>query len=440
VNRAAAARRAARALACALLLAGTLVAAQAPLAAARTVAVRVGPPTGASTPPLAISGFNLGNAMRVVGYEDAFAALDVGSVRFPPGNQADEIELGDPDLAALAQNLALLGDPPVVMVANLFTGSPQQAADLVRATRRHAIDVLAWEIGNEPDLYATQRGDPAWTPAHWCERYRAFAAAIRDVDPQARLAGPAVSGARPRGLAFLREAIGACGDLFDIVSWHVYPTDGGWDDDEALATAATVSEEIGRIRAWLADPGVHPLGHERGVELAVTEFGLSWRSASYRHLEDMTAALWLAETLGRLATGGVDMSHYFALQGTGGHGLIDVGGWIRPTYEVFAMLAGFHGDVLATTVDDGRDGPPLRAFAVRRPDAVRVLLVNPASSPARARLEFPAGAPTGPAVAVTLAHPPSSTDPRLDRATARAGAPILVPPRAVVHLRVPRSR
>lgn len=424
----------------AALVAAAPVAAQGEALPPREAVVRIGSEAVRDVAPSAIAGVNLGNAMRVVGFEEAFGALNVATVRFPPGNQADEIVLGDPDLAALRQNLDLLGGPSVLMVANLFTGTPEQAAELVRLTRRHGIEVAAWEIGNEPDLYAAQRGDPAWTPRHWCDRYRTFAAAIRSVDPDARLAGPAVSGARPGGERFLRDAIGRCGDLFDLASWHVYPTDGGWDDEAALATAATVSQEIRRYRAWLSDPSVNPLGHERKIGLAVTEFGLSWRSASYRHLEDMTAALWLAETLGRLVAGGVEASHYFALQAMGGHGLIDVGGWIRPTYHVYAMLASFGGAVLPVTVDDGHDGPPLRAFAVRHAAGREVLLVNAATVPARLTLRFERG-PPGPATdtytVATLAQAASDADPAVARTALSPGEPLAVPARAVVHVRVP---
>lgn len=400
---------------------------------ARQVSVRVGAEPLGDVPALATSGFNYGNAMQVVGYEERFDAIRVDALRFPPGNQADEITLGRPDLDLLKINLGLLRGPPVMMVANLFGGTPEQAADLARLARELEIPVSAWEIGNEPDLYATNRNDPSWTPAKYCDRFRAYADAIRAVEPDAVFAGPAVSGARPSAEMYLRDVIAACGDAIDILTWHIYPTDGTWEDDAALATSRAFTEEFARIRGWAEDPGANPRGHDRAYAFGVTEFGLSWRSPAFRHLEDMTAALWLADVLGQMTRERLDMSHYFTLQGMGGHGLIDVGGWVRPTYWLYEMLAGFTGEALPATAD-----APLRAYAVRSQDATAVLLVNRAREPLVARIELPAFA-TGVVEVATL------TEAIFDR----AGAPeqtvldpdeaLPLPPRSIVLLTAPSS-
>lgn len=425
-------------LAVAAFAGGAVALAQDPPTEAPTDAPVVRAVVGATSlgeiPRHAISGVNLGNAMELVSGRDAVVRLRIETVRFPPGNQADEIRLGDADLAALAANLQLLGNPSVLMVANLFGGTPEQAADLARRVAAFDIEVAAWEIGNEPDLYASNRNRPSWTPERWCASFRAFGAAIREVDPDVPLAGPAVSGARPGGERFLREALRLCGDAIDVLSWHVYPTDGGWDDADALATARTVDREIARYRRWIADPARNPLGHEREIGLAVTEFGLSWRSASYRHLEDMTAALWLADVLGTMASERLDASHYFALQATGGHGLIDVGGWIRPTYHVAAMLADFVGEALPVTLETP-DGPSaLRAYAARHDGGLEVLLVNPGETDLAVALAPPSGHATTFDLSVLddaifdAANGPEAR-------TATADVPFSVPARAVVHLR-----
>lgn len=415
----------------ALLIVSACAAAQPVPAAEADVRLVVGAAPLGAIPGAAIAGVNLGNAMELVSRREAFDRLRVATVRFPPGEQADEITVADADLAALAANLALLGDPPVLMVANLFTGTPEQAAELARRAGAFGIEVEAWEIGNEPDLYGPKRGDATWTPERWCASFRSYRAALRAVDPDARLAGPAVSGARPGGERFLRDALAACGDAIDLLTWHVYPTDGGWDDDEALATAGTVAREIARYRTWLADPGRNPLGHHRDIGLAVTEFGLSWRSASYRHLEDMTAALWLADVLGTMAAERIDASHYFALQGTGGHGLIGVGGWIRPTWHVFAMLAGFTGEALPVAVDRS---VPLRAYAARDESGLEVLLVHAGDTALTVALAPPPGYGTALELAVLDEAGFDEGLAPLERA-ATADVPFSVPARAVVHVR-----
>ena len=396
----------------------------------RPVAVEVGTEPLGIVPPLATSGFNYGNAMQVVGYEDDFARIRVDTLRYPPGNQADEIHVGPHDLDALAMNLDLLGRPPVLMVTNLFGGSPEEAAGLARLAREKGIEVLAWEIGNEPDLYASNRGDPSWTPERWCGAFRAQREAILEVDPAARFAGPAVSGSRPAGETFLRDALRLCGDVIDILTWHVYPTDGTLPDEEALATSASFGDEFARYRGWANDPVANPLGHDRDLAFGVTEFGLSWRSAAFRHLEDQVAALWLADVLGQMASMRLDVSHYFTLQAMGGHGLIDIGGWVRPTYHVYDMLSSFTGEALPVRTD-----APLRAYAVRNEGGIEVLLVNPGTEALRARLRPASSA--GDLRVATLSEPIFDEHHGPLLATVPARSPVPVPPRAVVRVRVP---
>ena len=393
-----------------------------------TAEVRVGAQPQGEVPPLATSGFNYGNSMLVVGSEAEYDAIRVESLRFPPGNQADEIAVGETDLAALELNRGLLGGPPVLMVVNLFGGSPEQAADLARLTQEMGIPVLAWEIGNEPDLYASNRGDASWTPERYCAEFRRFREVLHQVDPEYLLAGPAVSGARPGGEEYLREVLLRCGDVIDILSWHIYPTDGTWSDDAALRTSSQFTSEYRRYQAWANDPETNPLGWERQLKLAVTEFGLSWRSASYRHLEDMTATLWLADVLGQMTSERLYLSSYFTLQGMGGHGLIGTGGWVRPTYHLYRMLAGFSGTVLPVSAE-----PPLEAYATSS-DSLRLLLVNPSETEVLAHLRFETG--TAAELQVTTLSE-AIFDELLEPMTTSAPSdqPLLVPGRAVVLVR-----
>ena len=396
--------------------------------------VRVGEEGLGEVPPLATNGFNYGNSMLVVGSEEEFEAIRIGSLRFPPGNQADEIELGRPDLAALDLNLGLLGRPPVLMVANLFGGTAEQAAELARLAESMGLPLLGWEIGNEPDLYATNRSDPSWTPERYCQEFRRYGVALREVNPEYLLAGPAVSGARPSGAEYLREVLRLCGDAIDILTWHVYPTDGTWPDDEALATAKGFAEELSLFRQWVSDPASNPLGYAQPPLLGVTEFGLSWRSNSYRHLEDMTAALWLADVLGQMTSERLDLSSYFTLQGMGGHGLIGTGGWERPTYLVYQLLEDFTGEVVEVDAQ-----PPVRGYAVSSGDGTRLLLVNPSNLSFRTTLQF--DRPVTEELQLSLLSA-EIFDEHLEPQTLRLqpNEPILVPGRTVLLVRADHQR
>lgn len=420
-------RRAARALAAALVALLLTAAASAQGAA---VALRIGAPIGPVAPE-AITGFNFGLSMPVALHLEEFGALGIRSLRFPPGNDADDKPLTADMTRSLTLPWQLLGEPPLHVVLNFFEG-PEHAAEVVRRFDEAGFVVRWWAVGNEPDLYPQNRMDPSWTAEVYCARFREVRDAVRAIHPDAVMTGPAVSGSRPAGLDYLREVVGRCGDVIDVLTWHVYPTDGTWDDAAALATARSVGEEIERVRAWLTDPAVNPLGHERPIELAITEFGLSWRTAMYRHLEDQTAALWLADALGQMATRGLDLGQYFALQSMGGHGLIDRGGWVRPTYHVYAMLAGFGGVAHAVEGADERLG----AYAAADGAALRVLLVNRSDDD----LEVALAAPDLPASLAVATLDEAYFDEHLDhdRTERSSDLPVPVPARSVVLVRADR--
>lgn len=333
----------------------------------------------------------------------------------------------------------LLGEPEVWVVANFFEG-PEHAAAAARYFESIGVPVRHWAVGNEPDLYPQNRMDAAWTPEVYCERLAGFAAALRAVNPDNRITGPAVSGSRPLGEDYLRAVLFGCGELLDVLTWHVYPTDGTWEDAAALATSQGVGEEIRRYRAWLRSPEHNPRGYLKDTALAVTEFGLSWRTASYRHLEDVTAALWLADVLGQLAQEGV-AGFYFALQGFGGHGLIDGSGWVRPTYYVFEMLSDFAGTVLDVRADGavGTGAPLLTAYAVADDggagesgaESVQLLLVNRGDEAVRVTLQGVAGT----LEVNTLDEPTFEALLGYREAVQAAGAPVAVPARSVVLVR-----
>jgi hypothetical protein len=383
--------------------------------------LRIGAPLGPISPD-AITGFNFSLSMPVALHLEEFGTLDIRSLRFPAGNDADDKPLTADMMNALRLPWQLLGEPPLHVVLNFFEG-PEHADAVVRRFDEMGVRVYSWAVGNEPDLYPQNRMDPSWTAEVYCERFRAMRDVVRAVHPDAVMTGPAVSGPRPSGLEYLREVLTRCGDVIDVLTWHVYPTDGTLADDAALATAASVGDEIRLLRGWLSDPEVNPLGHERDIGLAITEFGLSWRTAMYRHLEDV---------LGQMATLGLDLGQYFALQSMGGHGLIDRGGWVRPTYHVYAMVAGFGGTAFTVEGADERLG----AYAADDGASLRVLLVNRSDD----ALEVVLAAPNLPATfaVATLTHEGFDEHLDHDRTEQPADRPVPVPARSVVTIRAER--
>ena len=343
----------------------------------------------------ALGGFNFGNWMQVSEFTDQLINVGPAVLRFPGGNNGDENDLTVDALTAMKSSAGLLGKPQFILQTRVFASRPgaknrpEDAAEAVRAAKELGLEVLYWEIGNEPDLYSVNRGDPSWTPEKYCRTFRAQRQAIMEVDPHARFAGPAVSGEPVRRDRFLSAFVGACGDVVDLLTWHIYPTDGKQTDALALQTVAEANGSLERYRALWNSPTQNPLGHARRIEFGVTEYGLSWYSARMRHLNDQVAALWAAETTLRLAEGGAAVISYFALQGTGGHGVLDISGVPRPSYYAFSLLKGFNGSALVARCSDSE----VWAHAATSGQRLSLILINSSTTEKPVALDIPGWKP-----------------------------------------------
>ena len=331
--------------------------------------------------PEVLRGYNFGNWMQVAEFTPQLLSIRPRSFRFPGGNVGDEFDMTEDRLKVLKPSVELMGRPEVFFHTRVFQArpndpparnTPEDAAASVRLARSQGLTVHYWEIGNEPDLFAVTRGDKSWTAERYCGVFRAQAQAIKQADPQAQVAGPAVSGAVPARDQFLETFVKECGDVVDVLTYHIYPTDGSAGEAQALNTAAEGDEVIQRYRALWADPKKNPKGHQRKIKYGVTEYGLSWRSETARLLSDFPGAMWAAEVALRLNRHGVDLAHYFAFQGTSHHGLIDNAGVPRPTYYGFRMLASLQGQWVAAQSGD----PDLWAHAALDGDKLSVVLIN----------------------------------------------------------------
>lgn len=361
--------------------------------ASADVRITVDPATvGAPLPRAVLRGFNFGNWMAVADHEAALAEVPAGALRFPGGNIGDDQNMDEATLDTFASLLKLVrGKPELLIQTRVFEGrvdrpaanSPEDAAHAVRLARERGLVVPYWEIGNEPDLYATVRGDPRWTAERYCEVFRAQAAAMRKEDPDAKIAGPATSAAEPNATAFLKTFVKNCGDVVDLLTWHVYPTGGDGSEADALASVAMVDNLLKDYRTTWRDPAANPRGHQRAVQFGVTEYGLSWRTDRPRFLADQANALWSVEAALRMAQGGITVAHYFAYQGTGYHGLIDAGGVPRPSHYAFRLLGELSGAFVPARSDD----TAVWAHAARDGDRVGLVVINSKDRPQRVRVD-----------------------------------------------------
>jgi hypothetical protein len=381
-----------------------------------------------------LSGFNFSNGMAIVEYLEDFQAVKPAELRFPGGNIGDDHDLTDQALGIFQANLNMVGNPPAVIQTRVFQGGmssdpaknrPEDAAENVRVAKAKGIKVRYWEIGNEPDLFSVTRGDPSWTPQKYCDVFRAQAAAIKAVDPAAKIAGPAVSGARGIRENFLAAFVKSCGDVVDVLTWHIYPTDGQASDEVAFSSVTEADETIRAFTKLWKDQAANPKGFARPVELGITEYGLSWFSQRMHHLADMPAAIWAIEMAFRFNEQGVTSAHYFALHNMGGHSLMDQSGFRRPTYWGFRMLASLSGNLVPATTGD----EDVWAHAARDGDRLDVILSNKAM----AAKAFPVALP-----GFTLREA-GYVDEKLVKAeepmaSLPVAAAVTLPPQSIVHL------
>lgn len=381
-----------------------------------------------------LNGFNFGNWVQVADFADDLRAAHPDELRFPGGENGDKNDLTEFAFSTFQSNLSILGNQAAVIQTRvggrgMSTGPahnrPEDAADAVRWARAKGIQVRYWEIGNEPDLFPASQGDPDFTPEKYCQVFRAQAAAIKAVDPAARVAGPAVSGARPGRDRFLEEFVTACGDVVDVLTWHIYPTEGTMDDQAAFATAEEADATVDAYGALWADPARNPKGHARKVEMGVTEYGLSSMTTRMHHLTDMPAAMWTMEVALRLDARGLASAHYFAFQGMGGHGLLDQSGARRPTYYAFTLLGKLSGNLVAASTGD----PELWTHAARDGSRLDVVVTNRATQPRALATAVPGFQPRS----GTYFDEAITRDEKPPAAVALGGT-VTLPARSVVHL------
>jgi hypothetical protein len=328
-----------------------------------------------------LAGFNFGNWMAVSDWRDELARVPAAALRFPGGNIGDEQDMDAATLDTFKSLVGLVkGERELMVQTRVYQGridrpagnKPEDAAHAVRMARERGLQIGTWEIGNEPDLYSQVRGDASWTADRYCDVFRAQAAAVRREDPKALIAGPAVSGAQPAAPRFLERFVERCGDVVDVLTWHIYPTEGDGTDEAALATVSEVDRTVSDFRSLWRDPKRNPLGHDRAIRYGITEFGLSWKTDRPRFLADEVGALWAAECALRMAQQGVSVAHYFAYQGTGFHGLLDSGGAPRPSYYGFQLL----GQLAGRFVDTRSSDAGVWAHATRQGTSLQLVLLN----------------------------------------------------------------
>lgn len=231
--------------------------------------------------------------------------------------------------------------------------------DLVTTTLRHLIarygmdEVRRWpiEVWNEPNL------DVFWSAdqAAYFHLYDVTAKAIKEVDADLQVGGPAVSPGADDWWEPFADFTAAHGSPVDFVSGHAYTSGPAqhvpFGTYQTLRHPSSLLEQFAAPRRLLGDT------HLAGMPVHITEFNTSYRPDNPVHDTAYNAA-YLAPTLVR---GGdlVDSFSYWTVSDTfeevgvptsffhGGFGLLTHRQVKKPTYHLYAFLARMGDQVLA---------------------------------------------------------------------------------------------
>jgi hypothetical protein len=287
----------------------------------------------------------------------------------------------------------------VILGLNLEVDSPSLAA----AEARALIDgsqpgsVMAFELGNEPELY----GSFPWyrTPDGRAVRGRPrsydFAAFMRDFAqfpaalPQVALAGPTSGG--PGFLPRLDEFL-AAEPRVRLVTVHRYPLQLCFTGRGSPAYPTVGHLLSRRASTGLADGFARAVAsvHARGLPLRIDELNTVSCGADPAVSQTFASALWALDTLFAMARAGVDGVNIHTFPGAG-YAVFSfsraAGRWtasVAPEYYglmMFAQAAPSGSRLLSIS---GRPGNQLRIWATQAPDRrIRVVLINAAMKRSR---------------------------------------------------------
>jgi hypothetical protein len=323
---------------------------------------------------------------------------NVKAIRFPGGAWGDRNKLQPYSIDPFIAFCNKVGAMPTFS-ANLRDGTPEQAAELVRYVNiEKKYGVVYWAIGNEPTLFSKEKGEE-YDTARYNSDWRAFAEAMKAVDPTIKLIGPDLHqyavdpNARPKdskGLDWMDEFLKANGDKVDVITTHRYPfgrnptkddlrQDARQWDDIVIALQKRIKELTGR-----------------DIPVALTEVNTNYNPAVGGEAtpDSHFNAIWLADVVGQMAQQHVFMFNHWMLASSGGAqggwGMIARGG-LRPSYYVYQLYSRFGSTMIysASGVEN------VSIYAAKRDDGtLTVMIVNLNSNSQSVPLQFKGKAPS----------------------------------------------
>jgi hypothetical protein len=266
---------------------------------------------------------------------------------------------------------------------NLAAGTPEDAAaEAAYVARAAGPQLLAFQIGNEPDGFGRWSGvrPKTYDMAAFLDEWRRFRAAVRAAVPDARFAGPDVAAET----GWIAPFADAAAPGLVMLTRHYY-ADG--PASNPAVTLGRLMRSAGRIAPTLAEMAAIGTAHRLPARIAETNS--VYAGGRPRVSDTLGAALWGAELMFQIAAAGGAGVNFHAGEdkiytpishGRGG------GLTARPLYYGMLMFAQAPGDLVPARLDSG--GAALAAYAVRAADgALRLVLINKDARAASLRIE-----------------------------------------------------
>jgi len=259
-------------------------------------------------------------------------------------------------------------------------------ADLVGALARHLVErygveeVRKWffEVWNEPNLDIFWAG----TMEEYFELYRHAALAIKKVDSELRVGGPA--SAIDAWIPELREFCSKNNVPLDFISTHHYPTDAayglGLDMEEQMARAG---------RGVLTEKLRKALEESDPLPVYYTEWNNSPSPRDPYHDIPYNAAFIVKTITDNLKLERIDLlkcysfwtftdifeeSGFSSVPYHGGFGLLNIHGIPKPSYRAFQLLSLLKGNRLQVEVEE--ESPTVDCTASADEEGITILLSN----------------------------------------------------------------
>lgn len=259
---------------------------------------------------------------------------------------------------------------------NLGTGSEQQAVEEAQAIAATAQDkLLAFEIGNEPDIFGRAGGHrpKAYNYDEYLQEYRRYKTAIRAKLPNAPFAGPDVASATNWIVRFAADE----GNDLKLLTHHYYRecANPGSTLDKLLHTDPKLMPELETLRHQ---------SQASKVPYRICETNSFCGGGRPGVSDTFGAALWVLDFMFTLAVGGcagvnietgvnqLGFISSYSPVGDDEHGIYSA----KPEYYgMLAFAQAGHGQLAAVDIADA--GPNLSAYAVKHEQkGLSVTIVN----------------------------------------------------------------